>query len=295
MGDVQLMKIVIYTTVIFCLVYWLEFYPSFLPNVLIKRKDPSDELEDWLKAFNWGTRQLRTDVGIIPQYKFYSGTIEILLDLARKMGGNYQDGILYLREGLQVDRQFEKKIREGILGVWLQMFFMLALTWVFIICALFLVQIRFPWMKLFFILSWQLIGLSVLPLTLSWLRKKYFADIGKLWKMLFVLKSLHKVPLARSEILNVAGIQELSQIKQKSLLGLVQKLSETCQNTLKLGQSYEQDVKYLMEELRFLEKFHFELFEKKLTVLKLILLSVFFLPSYLAFIFILLGDLMHLM
>jgi hypothetical protein len=64
---------------------------------------------------------------------------------------------------------------------------------------------------------------------------------------------------------------------------------------LKLGSSYEEDLKYLMEELRFQEKWHFELFEKRLTVIKLALLSLFFLPSYLAFIFLLLSDLMALM
>ena len=73
------------------------------------------------------------------------------------------------------------------------------------------------------------------------------------------------------------------------------KLKETCQKALKIGSSYDDEVKYLMEELRFQEKWHFELFEKRLTVIKLSLLSVFFLPSYLAFIFLLLGDLMATM
>jgi hypothetical protein len=50
-----------------------------------------------------------------------------------------------------------------------------------------------------------------------------------------------------------------------------------------------------MDELRFQEKWHFELFEKRLMVIKLGLMSIFFLPSYLAFIFLLLGDLMQLM
>jgi hypothetical protein len=109
------------------------------------------------------------------------------------------------------------------------------------------------------------------------------------------LKALVKVPLSRSEVLTAAGVQELALINQKSLETIIQKLKEACQKTLKLGQSYETDVDYLMGELRFQEKWHFELFEKRLTVIKLVLLSVFFLPSYLAFIFLLLGDLMALM
>ena len=62
-----------------------------------------------------------------------------------------------------------------------------------------------------------------------------------------------------------------------------------------MGGSYEEEVLTLMSELRFQEKWHFELFEKRLMVIKLGLMSIFFLPSYLAFIFLLLGDLLTLM
>ena len=289
------MTYIFYLLFISILVYWVEAPYSILPNSLITRKNPALELENWLKGFNWGQRQNLEVPGRLPQYKFYSEVIEILLKLARRMGGSYQEALLFLRDGLQIDRQFEKKIKEAILGVWLQMGLMMSLTWTFIIGALNLVEIKVSGFHLFLILTWQLFGLSGLPLLLVHLRKKYFGDIGKVWKMLFVLRALVKVPLPRSDVFTFAGIQELDAIKQKSLEQIVQKLKDSCQKTLKVGSSYEEDVKYLMEELRFQEKWHFELFEKRLTVIKLVLLSVFFLPSYLAFIFLLLGDLMALM
>lgn len=289
------MNIFIYSVLIIILVYWVESSPLVLPNSLIIRKNPGEDLENWLKKFNWNNRQDFKDPGQLPMYKFYTEVVEVLLTLARKMGGNYQDSLLFLREGLQIDRQFEKKITEATWGMWLQMGFMMLLTWAFIFSALNFVEVTIAFKKLVMIFVWQCLGLSCLPLVLSGLRKKYFGDIGKIWKMLFVLKSLLKVPLSRSEVLTLAGVQELGRIKQKSLGILVNKLKETCQKTLKLGTSYEDDVNYLMEELRFQEKWHFELFEKKLMITKLVLLSLFFLPSYLAFIFLLLGDLMALM
>jgi len=285
----------IYACLILILIYWIELPHALIPNSLIIRKRPADELEAWLKKFNWNNRQELKDLGHLPVYKFYTEVVEVLLNLARRMGGNYQDSLLFLREGLQVDRQFEKKIKEATMGMWLQMGLMMILTWTFILGALSLVDVKISLSKLFLIFLWQAIGLICMPFIISSLRKKYFGDIGKLWKMLFVLKSLVKVPLSRTEILTIAGIQELVQIKQKSLSIIVHKLKETCHQSLKLGTSYEDDVKYLMEELRFQEKWHFELFEKRLLVLKLGLLSIFFLPSYLAFIFLLLGDLMALM
>ena len=289
------MSYILYLIVIVALIIWLET-PQFVPaNLLIMRKHPADELEAWLKKFNWGSRQEITEVTRLPIYKFYTEIVEVILNLARKMGGNYQESLLFLREGLQVDRQFEKKIKEATLGIWLQMGLMMGLTWIFIFGALSLVDVKVSSLYLFCIFLWQAVGLSLLPFVLTWLRKKYFGDIGCLWKMLFVLNSLGKVPLSRTEIFTLAGVGELKNITQKSLAGLVLKLKETCQKALKIGGSYEEEVKYLMEELRFQEKWHFELFEKRLVVIKLTLLSIFFLPSYLAFIFLLLGDLMALM
>jgi len=289
------MSYIFYFVLICALVYWIEESSVFLPNSLILRKSPAEELENWLKKFNWNSRQDLPDPGKLPNYKFYTGVVEVLLSLARKMGGNYQDSLLFLREGLQTDRQFEKKIKEAVLGMWLQMGLMMLLTWIFIFAALSLVDVKVSTLHLVIIFLWQAVGLSVLPFLLSHFRKKYFGDIGKIWKMLFILKSLAKVPVSRTEVLAFAGVQELNNITQKSLSAIVVRLKETCQKSLKLGSNYEDDVKYLMEELRFQEKWHFELFEKRLTVIKLTLLSVFFLPSYLAFIFLLLGDLMALM
>ena len=289
------MNYIFYTIFIGVLVYWVERPESRLPNSLIIRKHPAEELENWLKKFHWGNRENLEAVGKLPQYKFYTEVIEILLNLARKMGGNYQEALLFLREGLQIDRQFEKKIKEAVWGTWIQMGMMMSLTWLFIIGALLLVDIKPSTLHLSFIFIWQIIGLGCLPFILKILRAKYFGDIGKIWKMLFILRALSRVPLSRTEVFTYAGVQELTNIRQKTLLHIVEKLKETCQKALKVGGSYEEEVKYLMEELRFQEKWHFELFEKRLVVIKLALLSVFFLPSYLAFIFLLLGDLMALM
>ncbi len=286
---------IIYPLFIFSLVYWIESKPIVMTNPLNLKRSAAEELEDWLKRFNWGNRQELQAPGRLPIYKFYTEVVEILLSLARKMGGSYQDSLLFLREGLQADRQFEKKLKEIVLGTWLQMGMMVVLTWSFILGALFLVDVKISIMKLVLIALWQGIGLCLLPLVVSYFRKKFFGDIGKLWKMLYVLRSLIKVPLSRTEILTIAGVAEIKTIQQKSLIHIVDKLKETCQKALQMGGSYEEEVLTLMSELRFQEKWHFELFEKRLMVIKLGLMSIFFLPSYLAFIFLLLGDLLTLM
>ena len=282
----------LYLMVIAGLVFWL-LNPAFLTtNSLNINKAPAEVLEDWLKSFSFGNRSELGQKVTLPKYKFYTEVVELLLSLARRMGGNYQDSLLFLREGLKGDRQFEKKLRESVLGIWLQMILMMILTWTFILTALALTEVRIGFPKLFLIVLWQSLGLTSLPFLLKHFRKKFFEDIGKLWRMLFVLNSLNKVPLSRTEIFTLAGVQELKNIQQKSIQHIVEKLKDTCQQAMKNGGSYSQEVTGLMDELRFQEKWHFELFEKRMTVIKLMLLAVFFLPSYLVFIFLLLREVM---
>lgn len=289
-----MLSVTLYLFIISGLVIWVHS-TVFLPtNCLNIRRNPGEELESWLKKINFHRLDL-PEYGRLPSYKFYSEVVEILLSLARRVGGTYQEPILFLREGLQEDRQFEKKLKEIILGCWFQMLMMLALTWAFMLGAMTIVEIPVSLTKLMLIGFWQALGLILLPLLLRFFRKRFFGDIGKLWKMLFILNSLARVPLSRTEIFTMAEIQELKKLKQRSLMHIVEKLKDLCQRSIKLGGSYEEEVKYLMGELRFQEKWHFELFEKRLTVIKLALLSVFFLPAYLAFVFLLLGDLMALM
>ena len=288
-------SVLLYILIIMILIWWVESQLTLLPNSLILKKNAAEELENWLKRFNWTSRHEPSVHGRLPTYKFYTEIVELILNLSRKVGGTYQDSILFLREGLQSDRQFEKKLKEMIMGTWMQMGMMMLLTWGFIFGAISLVEVKVSPLKLMMIAGWQGIGLSLLPVLLKFYRKKFFADIGKLWKMLYVLRSLVKVPLSRTEILTIAGVAEIKNIQQKTLSHIVEKLKETCQRALQMGGSYEEEVHCLMNELRFQEKWHFELFEKRLMVIKLALMSLFFLPSYLAFIFLLLGDLLTLM
>ncbi len=289
------MSYFLYFILIGALIYWVERPYGLVPKGLIIRPDPAAQLEEWLKRFHWGNRpDLGSQVNL-PRYKYYSEIVELLLQMARRMGGQYQDSLLFLREGLQRDQQFERKLRETATGIYLQVVLFMGLTWAFIVVALKLVEIPVPILHLGLILLWQLLGLSLLPITMRWLRQRYFEDIGVLWKMLFVLKSLSRLPIARADIMALAEVEKLKEVRAPKLEVIAEKLRDTCQKTLKLGISYDDDVKYLMEELRFTESWHFELFSKRLMVIKLGLLGLFFLPSYLAFIFCLLRDLMALM
>lgn len=277
------MNLLVYIGILLMLLWWIEPYSK----PLIMRAGPGEELERWLAQMGQGNREERG----LPSYKFYSGLITTLLEVMRRFGGTTKEALLFLREGLQYDLQFEKKISELRNGTFFQMFIMASITWGFIYFALMITQTQISQTKLLGIFSWQLMGFLLLPFLINSLRKRYLSDIGQVWKTLYVLKSLERTPLSRSEVLRLSELQELEGLKNKKLLPIIQKIKRLGQDCLKLGKSYDSDLKNLMEELRFMENWHFSLFEKRLTGIKLLLLGFFFLPSYLVFIILLIGSL----
>ncbi len=282
---------IIYFLLVFGMSLWID-----RGSLKIKsNREPVDELDDWLKKFQWSNRFQYPEKIILPQYKFYSELVELILGLARKLGGNYQSSLAFIREGLKADKQFEKKVSELKWGSYIQMFLIFFLTWGFIGVTLAMLKIKGLFFQLILIGVWQIVGFSLLPISIQYLRNKYFKDISILWKIIYGLSCLSTVPLARSEIFSISQVSLLETIKQPSLQTFVDKILLICQDALKIGKGYETEINYLMEELRFQEKWHFEVFEKRLGGIKLMILSLFFLPAYLSFIFLVLEHLMSLM
>ena len=252
-------------------------------------------LDEWLKKFTWGrTVELKGDFKI-PKYKFYSDIIELVLDCARRFGGIYEENLLRIREGLEADHQFEVKCKDLVRGTWWQICIMFLITWAFIICSLSILQMPVPYSKLILLILWQIFGMILLPWIIFKIRKFYFSDVGILWKSLFMLKALVSVPISRSEVFLHAELFKLKNIKNKRLASLIEHIFDCCQRALRQGGSYEEEVNKIMKDLRFEENRIYGLFEKKLMVLKLAILSIFFLPTYLAFIYIILSDFISLM
>lgn len=277
------MTLLMYAWFLLMLIWWIEPFRLSIP----KRMNPGEELELWL-----GKRGSE-DQGnsVFPEYKFYSDLTATILEMMRRFGGSTRESLSYVREGLQQDLQFEKKIKEVRLGTLFQMLLMTLITWGFIYCSLQVTEAEVGGIKLLGIFCWQSIGLLLLPMLINFFRKRYFHSIGKIWKTLFILKSLERTPLPRSEVFRLSEIQDIESISNGKLSPVIQKIKKLCHDSLKIGRSYETDLKNLMEELRFIENWHFSLFEKRLGGVKLFLLGFFFLPSYLSFIIILIGSL----
>ncbi|HLT23196.1 MAG TPA: hypothetical protein VKZ84_07125 [Bacteriovoracaceae bacterium] len=267
------------------LFYWLK------PRSKEKKLPPGEELFRWLKKFNWERREDHSTK--LPEYKFFSSLVNLLLEMSRRFGGQYKEALLSVKESLNQDLQFEKKLREFIWGSYFQKFCIFSMSWGFILFAKSLTEVHLSFSIYLVILCWQILGLILFPIFCRILKRYYFSGIGQLWLSLYVLKALASVSLSRSEIFKMAQIYELNAIKHKNLENIVHKLQSSCELSLKQGGSYLKDIEELISECKFIEKWHVELFEKRMNALKLLILSIFFLPSYLAFIYFLLHSFLN--
>lgn len=267
------------------------YFQKAIPISLKKSKGAGEELLEWVKKFNWTRRDL--DGHQIPNYKFFTDLINLLLEMSRRFGGQYKEALISVRESLSADIQFEKKLKEFIWGSYFQKSCIFILSWGFITLATSMTDIQLARGVYLGIFSWQVIGLILFPFICRKLKSYYFDGIGKIWLSLYVLRSLSSAGLARSEIFKLAKISELHSVKHKNLESLVGKLQDTCESSLKQGGSYLKEVEELSQECRFIEKWHLELFEKRLGAFKLAILGGFFLPSYLGFMYFLLSSFLH--
>jgi hypothetical protein len=267
------------------------YFQKAMPMSFKKSRGPGEELLEWVKKFNWARRDI--DQHQIPEYKFFTDLINLLLEMSRRYGGQYKEALISVRESLGADIQFEKKLKEFIWASYFQKSCIFILSWGFIMLATSMTDIQLDFSVYIGIFSWQVMGLLLFPFICRKLKNYYFNGIGKVWLSLYVLRSLSSAGLARSEIFKLAKINELQSVKHKNLESLVGKLQDTCELSLKQGGSYLKEVEELSQECRFIEKWHLELFEKRLGAFKLAILGGFFLPSYLGFMYFLLSSFLH--
>ena len=103
-----MLSLIFYSLLIFSLVYWVESQSVLISNPSILKRNAAEELEDWLKKFNWGNRQELAAPGRLPSYKFYSEVVEILLS---ETFANYQK--IILTHELGFFREFRRKLSAG--------------------------------------------------------------------------------------------------------------------------------------------------------------------------------------
>ncbi len=280
------MNIIYYFIFILLLAIWLLRPEKSVMNLQVS----GGELELWLKKFHWNGPALTTKIEL-PRYKYFSDLVEMLLSLARQWGAQYQQVFLILREILHHDLQFEKQLKDFLLGCWFQMLFIVLMSWIFIILGVSWIGIEINSNYLWGIGIWQSLGLLSFHFGLLKLRSHFISALGMFWRSLICLRSLSETALPRSEVLRMSQIKELDSVQMKDWVEFKHKIQHLGQWILTSGQSPVKEINYLIEELKFLEKHQILRFQKASHILKFATLVIFFIPAYFAFLFIIFSGL----
>lgn len=221
----------------------------------------------------------------LPQYKFYTKLVEAVLEYGRNFGAPIAPLLLDLRRGVIKDRQFEGRLAGELRGTLAQFVLVTAITWMFIILCQHMAQVHASVSAKGGVAALQLSGGIVYGLSYYSLRKKLFLHYPRYLSTLMTLQALSQVGVPLGMVLKRARPGELSSAPPLTILhGRLEALIVDWQN---LGIPVKERLNELLDEVWFSLEQRFETFLKAAALLKFACLALFFLSSYLLYLYFL--------
>lgn len=226
----------------------------------------------------------RESRGEVPQYKYFSEILITLLEFKRNFGLGISKTKSDLKKALVKDSQFERKISSQVKGAFSQSIMVGIIVWGFAYMAGVFVE-RSPPTFIFIIMGFlQVSGAIILYLSLKYLRMKKFKNLNLYFYSLYSLKCFASSGCSTAQVISMSRVESLKEIKEKDLELLRSRVIELVTLWKLSGRPIKDEIDELIDELHFILELRFESFLKQLIGLKFLVLSVFFLSSYLIYI-----------
>lgn len=220
----------------------------------------------------------------IPQYKFFGKLAEVALTHARNYGSFPREILWEWREGLNREIQFERKWSSLRNGGWAQFGIFMMITWAFILLTAETLGRPFSSQLLILVFGLQLTGLFIFLPLMMWLESIHMEGFSVLMESLYSLRSLSGAGLASQQVIKSSRIDNVNEIKNKSLVQLKLRLLEVTQMYLQKGIPLVKECQLLLQEIWFIREESLGKVTKSVEHLKLAILIVFFGGAYFVFI-----------
>lgn len=219
-------------------------------------------------------------INFLPDYKFYTELVVMLLEIQRQVGGRIKNVFIELKSNLHRDLNFERKIRNEMRAAYLQFLMVSLTTWGFIFFAQHLMQLPLSLsigLTIFFL---QILGLLFFKLISKKIYQSLFAKFGSNLKPIyfFTLMIDAGIPLNRAEVdskIWSSNLFELHEFEWEA-----QCLKKVIIRLREQGISPLADLAELINGLWEKQGEVMETFIKKLGVLKFSVLVCFYLSAY---------------
>lgn len=239
-------------------------------------------LQEWQLSFSQG--KPLGQLGEIPQYKFFGILAGTALTHARSYGSFPREILWEWREGLNKEIQFEKKWASLRNGGWAQFGLFALITWIFILMTAQTLSKPFPSQLLIIVTGLQLTGLVLFWPLMLWLESIHLEGFSLLIESLYVLRSLSGAGLASQQVITMAKLDLVSDIKNKYLKELKKRVLEITQMYQQKGVPLLKESQLLLQEIWFIREEALGKMIKVVEHLKLAILIVFFGGAYFVFI-----------
>lgn len=223
------------------------------------------------------------------QYKFFTGLVEELLVEFKRAGANIFDHLKDVRRGLMNDLAQEKKLHAELQGALIEMAMIGAISAAFGASIRFFAQVELSWWIYAGVWGWQALGVVVFVICQRRLKSKIFGPFDAYFRALAKLDLYVRINRPINFITQRIGIENC--LLQKRLKHVRKRLEQVL-FSLKNGNYDFRLTQELIDECWFTYELAKEEFLTHAKRLKLMVVTIFFLMSYLFLFYALIASMM---
>ncbi|MFW5887711.1 MAG: hypothetical protein ACOCUH_02825 [Bacteriovoracia bacterium] len=221
---------------------------------------------------------------VLPQYKFYTSLVENLYRFKAQFGVPVKATLMRIKRGIQQDDKMENQLQAEKNSSYLQMSGIIVMTWFFVYYAMSIFSLPISRGILYGIGLWQLIGLFLFMFIMNKLRKSYFAPYSLYFGKIYAWQSLMDVGLPLGEINSKLELNHLLEDNSKRFEFIRRRMSEQISNVHKYGNYNAEETEDIVDQLWSMQEETFKRFQRVQSATKLIVIAIFFVSSYFAFL-----------
>lgn len=244
---------------------WNYYFPS---------RKKAQSLFNELISFRVNSKEVE-----LPEYKFYTFIIEDLIKSSIRYGTSIYSNLNEIKTALSKDISFERKINSSIIAGLYQMVLVAVIGYVFLYITELQLKITLNRISILIVFIFQSIGIAIFLIFSFKLKKFHFHEIEKYICFLYKLRSAVSSNQPMSKNIEGKSFKELCD--KKNLKPFKRRVLSILRQIKSHGTLNIKDFEITINELWQSNEFKFEEFLKHLAALKLCILILFFMGSFL--------------
>lgn len=225
----------------------------------------------------------RTNKIELVKYKYFKELVYDLFKAKKTYGAPIDKAIGEIKKALSKDIYFEKKISSSLMGGIFQMLTITVTGLMFILMSCFQLKLKFPYDTFAIALSLNGIGMVIYVFLFYYLKIKYFGSLERIIKCCYLLRCYLRCQMPVISAISKVHFSNISISKNESYIK--ERIDLMLQKIKEVGYIDFTELDMQIDEIWLLFEFKFESFQKTLSVLKLGIITLFFLTSYLYVIY----------